>query len=165
MKTDPKMMCPECSATFDLPLTPSEQPPSFPYPKGSFALPREVSGNAGEFIREFVPTRFELRGIARYYYLVQVNLHFDWFNFQQTGRSERCFDIFASWRLDTIKNAIGEKDMKAVVESVDCVLSKEREDEVWRVFMTGTAEERQLFHEDFARKAGWLNAPPKPPEG
>lgn len=112
-----------------------------------------INGEDGKEVTEFVVTRHELKQLARYW--AEVRIEHDYFYFVSTcsGSSQWRWNVYIDRRLDRLTKVLGHEEMQRVWD--DAVESyrqchPEITDENWRVFTSGTEEEREAW-----RKAVW----------
>jgi hypothetical protein len=109
----------------------------------------EVNGPGAEEV-PFVPTKHELIQLVKYWTKIAFDIEYFWFLYQQYGSSESRQRNFAWRRIGRIASAMGEADVKKVIDEISDELVKENEG--WRVFLRGTSEEREALQKEIERK-------------
>src|SRR4051794_23254585 len=74
----------------------------------------EMHGPEAEGCPAFLPSRFELIQLARYWVRSRLDTELDWFFTQQTGSDDIRLRPYASMRLARIAEVIGEDDVRRV---------------------------------------------------
>jgi hypothetical protein len=121
----------------------------------------EVNGPGSVEVPGYPTTRHELIQLVKYWATVRIDLDFSYFVDGQTGSSEIRLGPFAGRRIARIAEAIGQEEIaKAVNEAYD-EFGKGCDPRTWRVFRTGTPEERQLLQGEIARAMSGTESPEK----
>jgi hypothetical protein len=110
--------------------------------------PDRVAYDYREEVPEFVVTRHELRQLARHWYDERLVQSFCFFIYQTTDSFEWRWSAYINHRLDRLTQVLGTNVMREL--QGDAVKSfrnrcTEITDEDWRVFTTGTEDERQTW--------------------
>jgi hypothetical protein len=78
----------------------------------------EVNGPDSVEMPEFVPTRYELLQLAKYWATLALDLQFDFFLYAQTGSSEYRLDAFARRRVGRIAEILGREQVDKLIDQV-----------------------------------------------
>ena len=105
-----------------------------PYP---FGYVSEVNGPDAAEVPAFVPTRYELLQIARYWAGVELDLDFFMAIYQCTGSDWLRKTSFAGRRLGRIERALGGDEVERVVEDVRKKFSASVDPRWWKAFVEG----------------------------
>jgi len=112
----------------------------------------EVNGYNSAVVPDFVPTRYELIELAKYWATIALDLRFDYFLYTQTGSSEWRRDAFASRRVGRIGEILGQDEINKVIDQVYEEYGKKQDARAWAIFMNGTPEEQKAFQDEVQRK-------------
>jgi hypothetical protein len=112
-----------------------------------------INGQGGEEV-EFPVTRQELRALAAYWWTERMDCEFDWFVYEQTGRSEWGRSLYIDRRLNRLHRILGQEAMDKVIEDATARWRKlhKLSDEEWRVFTRGSDQEKETWREARWRK-------------
>ncbi len=98
-------------------------------------------------VHDFVPTRDELRVLAKFWMLQIIDYDFLLFCDDQPFGWMSRRSAFAGARIDRISGVIGGEAVGAAIEQAYKEYGEQvGNSEPWRVFMHGTADERSAFH-------------------
>lgn len=112
----------------------------------------EVNGPNSVEMPEFVPTRYELIQLAKYWATIALDLRFDYFPYTQTGSSEWRRDAFASRRVGRIGEILGQDQINKVIDQAYEEYGKKQDPRAWSIFLNGTPEEQQAFQDEIQQK-------------
>jgi hypothetical protein len=112
----------------------------------------EVNGPNSAEMPEFVPTRYELIQLAKYWATIVIDLRFDYFLYTQTGSSEWRLDAFARRRVGRIGKILGQDEINKVIDQAYEEYGKEQDPRAWSIFLNGTLEEQQAFQDEIQQK-------------
>jgi hypothetical protein len=112
----------------------------------------EVNGPDSVEMPEFVPTRYELIQLAKYWATLALDLQFDFFLYGQTGSSEYRLDAFARRRVGWIAEILGREQVDKVIDQAYEEYGKKQDAKAWGIFMTGTPEEQEAFQDEIQRR-------------
>lgn len=112
----------------------------------------EVNGPNSDEMPEFVPTRYELIQLAKYWTTIVIDLRFDYFLYTQTGSSEWRLDAFAWRRVGRIGEILGQDEINKVIDQAYEEYGKKQDPRAWSIFLTGTPEEQQAFQDEIQQK-------------
>lgn len=82
-------------------------------------------------------TKEELKVLARYWYTERLEGQFDWFLYNTTGSRQSTIYLHSGMRLRQIRNAIGEDELKRIVDEIDAAKEKELGPGFWDAFIHG----------------------------
>jgi len=102
----------------------------------------EVNGPNSVEMPDFVPTRYELIQLAKYWATIVLDLRFDYFLYGQTGSSEYRRSVFANRRVARIAEILGEEEIHRVIGQAYEEYGKKQDARAWAIFMNGTPEEQ-----------------------
>jgi hypothetical protein len=108
----------------------------------------EVNGPNSAGMPEFVPTRYELIQLVKYWATIVIDLRFDYFLYTQTGGSEYRLSAFANRRVARIAEILGEEEINKVIDQAYEEYGKEQGPRAWSIFLNGTPEEREAFQKE-----------------
>jgi len=112
----------------------------------------EVNGPNSAVMPEFVPTRYELIQLAKYWATIVIDLRFDYFLYTGTGSSEWRLDAFASRRVGRIGEILGQDEINKVIDQAYEEYGKERDPRAWSIFLNGTTQEQEAFQDEIQQK-------------
>jgi len=112
----------------------------------------EVNGPNSAEMPEFVPTRYELAQLAKYWATIVIDLRFDYFLYTGTGSSEYRLSAFANRRVARIAEILGEEEINKVIDQAYEEYGKERDPRAWSIFLNGTPEEKEAFQDEIQRR-------------
>jgi len=114
----------------------------------------EVNGPNSAVMPEFLPTRYELIQLAKYWATIALDLSFDYFLYTQTGSSEWRLDAFARRRVGRIGEILGQDEINKVIDQAYEEYGKEQDPRAWSIFLNGTPEEQEAFQDEIQQKIG-----------
>lgn len=117
-----------------------------------FAYVDEVNGPNSAEMPEFVPTRYELIQLAKYWVTIALDLRFDYFLYTSTGSSEWRLDAFASRRVGRIVEILGQDEINKVIDQAYEEYGKEQDPRAWSIFLNGTPEEKEAFQDEIQQR-------------
>jgi hypothetical protein len=112
----------------------------------------EVNGRGAEEISAFVPTRYEMIQLAKYWANVAIDIEYFWFCCEQVGSSDRRRRSFAWRRVSRIAELLGENEIDQAVKDAYDDFGKSRDPRIWNIFRNGTREEREQLQREFAEE-------------
>lgn len=112
----------------------------------------EVNGPDSVEMPEFVPTRYELLQLGKYWVTLALDLQFDFFLYAQTGSSEWRREVFAKRRVGRIAKILGREQVDKLIDQVYEEYGKKQDARAWAIFMTGTPEEQEAFQDEIQRR-------------
>lgn len=112
----------------------------------------EVNGPNSVEMPEFVPTRYELIQLAKYWATIVIDLRFDYFLYTTTGSSEWRLDAFARRRVGRIGEILGQDEINKVIDQAYEEYGKEQDPRAWSIFLNGTPEEKEAFQDEIQQK-------------
>ena len=112
----------------------------------------EVNGPNSAEMPEFVPTRYELIQLAKYWATIVIDLRFDYFLYTQTGSSEWRLDAFAWRRVGRIGEILGQDQINKVIDQAYEEYGKKQDPRAWSIFLNGTPEEQAAFQDEIQQK-------------
>jgi hypothetical protein len=111
-----------------------------------------IVGKGGLEVPEFVATKHEIIQLVRYWATEIIDLDFEFFLYGCTGSSEWRTHVFANRRLTTISKVLGEEEVTKAVMQAKEDFAKTVDQRAWKIFTTGTKEERELFQNEVQEK-------------
>lgn len=113
---------------------------------------KEINGPYCMEMPEFVPTRYELIQLAKYWATLDLDLEFDFFLYCQTGSSDYRRGAFARRRVRRIADILGKGEVDKLIDEVYEEYDKKHDARAWAIFMTGTPEEQEAFQDEIQRR-------------
>jgi hypothetical protein len=111
----------------------------------------EVNGSDSAGAPGFVPTRYELIQLVKYWATLELVHIFGFFLLGQTGSNERRRHAFAGRRISRIATALGEEEVRKSVEEAEQEFSKTIDPRAWAIFKDGTPESKRRFRTRFCK--------------
>lgn len=108
----------------------------------------EINGPDSAEMPEFVPTRYELLQLAKYWATLDLDLQFDFFLYGQSGSSEYRRSAFARRRVGRIAEILGREQVDKLIDEVYEEYGKKQDARAWAIFVTGTPEEQEAFQDE-----------------
>jgi len=112
----------------------------------------EVNGPNSVEMPEFVPTRYELIQLAKYWATIVIDLRFDYFLYTQTGSSEYRRSVFAKRRIARIAEILGQEEVNKMIDQAYEEYGKNQNARAWSIFLNGTPEEQEAFQDEVQEK-------------
>lgn len=120
----------------------------------------EINGEGGLEVPGFVPTQYELLQLDKYYGVESVQVAFDEFIGAMPSSSELRIAAFSNRRLGRIAALLGREKVDDAYAEAEKEFRKSRsiEDDsrTWKIFKSGTKEERRAFYKEIHGEDDWL---------
>lgn len=108
----------------------------------------EINGPDSAEMPEFVPTRYELIQLAKYWATLELDLQFDFFLYGQSGSSEYRRSAFARRRVGRIAEILEREQADKLIDEVYEEYGKKQDARAWEIFTTGTPEEQEAYQDE-----------------
>ena len=121
------------------------------HPWGPTGHVDEVNGPGAAEVPGFAPTRHELMWLAKYW--IDEIIEIRWFHFchQQSGSTEIRLESFAERRLNRIAAAIGDAEVKTIVDGAWKEFGEGQACGLWDIFLNGDPTQRNQVAEEMNR--------------
>jgi hypothetical protein len=120
----------------------------------------EIVGGGGSEVPGFEITKNEILQLARYWSGKLIDLEFDYFATGCTGSTEWRTSEFARRRLSRIADFVGDEEVRNVFEEAEQNFAARIDQRAWRIFKTGTDEEREHYQEELYKNLFRDSNPP-----
>lgn len=111
-----------------------------------------IVGEGGAEVPAFVATKNEILQLAMYWATKIIDLDFTFFVYGSSGSSEWRTREFATRRLDTICELIGEEEVTKTIRLAEEAFGQGVGQRAWRIFTEGTEEEQEQFRQRVQEK-------------
>jgi hypothetical protein len=112
----------------------------------------EVNGPNSVEMPDFMPTRYELIQLAKYWATIVIDLRFDYFLYGQTGSSEYRRSVFAKRRIARIAEILGQEEVNKMIDHAYEEYGKNQNARAWSIFLNGTPEEQEAFQDEIQQR-------------
>ena len=107
----------------------------------------EVNGPDSVEMPEFVPTRYELIQLAKYWANIAIDLNFYCFVMGGEGTSDLRLQAFAKRRVGRIGKILGTEEINKIVDQAHEEYGRKQDPRAWAIFTNGTPEEKEAFQD------------------
>jgi hypothetical protein len=116
-----------------------------------------VNGQGAIECPQYRPTYYELRQIAKYWYLESLDHNLFCFVHSVYGSDWSRIMAYANRRLARLGKVLGEEAMQEVLGEAKKEVCERFNfnDREWAIFERGDSEECRAFQEEYAKKMGW----------